>query len=46
MQIMKDAAIVPFLTQSTPLMRSERVHNAIFWPFSAEYDYSQVWLGS
>ena len=43
-QIMKDAAIVPFQTQSTPLMRSERVHNAVFWPFSVEYDYSNVWL--
>ena len=45
-QIMKDAALIPFQTQSTPLMRSARVHNAIFWPFSVEYDYTQVWLGS
>jgi len=44
MQIMKDAAFVPFQTQSTPLMRSTRVHNAIFWPFSTEYDYTQIWL--
>jgi ABC-type transport system substrate-binding protein len=43
-QIMKDAALIPFQTQSTPLMRSERVHNAVFWPFSTEYDYSNVWL--
>jgi peptide/nickel transport system substrate-binding protein len=45
-QIMKDAALIPFQTQSTPLMRSARVHNAIFWPFSVEYDYTQVWIGS
>jgi ABC-type transport system substrate-binding protein len=45
-QIMKDAALIPFQTQSTPLMRSTRVHNAIFWPFSVSYDYTQVWLGS
>jgi peptide/nickel transport system substrate-binding protein len=43
-QIMKDAPIVPFQTQSTPLMRSTRVHNAIFWPFSTQYDYTNVWL--
>lgn len=43
-QIMKDAALIPFQTQSTPLMRSERVHNAVFWPFSVEYDYANVWL--
>jgi peptide/nickel transport system substrate-binding protein len=43
-QIMKDAAIIPFQTQSTPLMRSTRVHNAIFSPFSDQYDYTNVWL--
>lgn len=45
-QIMKDAPLIPFQTQSTPVMRSERVHNAIFWPFSVLYDYTQIWLGS
>jgi ABC-type transport system substrate-binding protein len=45
-QIMKDAPLIPFQTQSTPLMRSERVHNAVFWPFSVEFDYANVWLGS
>jgi peptide/nickel transport system substrate-binding protein len=43
-QIMKDAPLVPFQTQSTPLMRSTRVHNAVFWPFSSQYDYTNVWL--
>jgi len=44
MQIMKDAAIVPFQTQKTALFRSTRVHNAIFLPFSQAYDLTQVWL--
>jgi ABC-type transport system substrate-binding protein len=44
MQIMKDAAIVPFQTQKTALFRSTRVHNAIFTPFSQAYDITQVWL--
>jgi peptide/nickel transport system substrate-binding protein len=43
-QIMKDAPLIPFQTQSTPLLRSTRVHNAIFWPFSSQYDYTNVWL--
>jgi peptide/nickel transport system substrate-binding protein len=45
-QIMEDAPLIPFQTQSTPLMRSERVHNAVFWPLSDEYDYTSVWLSS
>ncbi|GID15765.1 peptide ABC transporter substrate-binding protein [Actinocatenispora rupis] len=44
LQIMKDAAFVPFQTQSTPLFRSTRVHNAIESPFTAAYDITQVWL--
>ncbi len=43
-QAMKDAVIVPFQTQSTPLMRSERVHNAIELPSSVQYDVTQIWL--
>ena len=43
-QIMKDAAIVPFQTQKTALFRSSRVKNAIFSPFSQNYDVTQVWL--
>ena len=43
-QIMNDAAIVPFQTQKTALFRSTRVHNAIFQPFSQAYDITQVWL--
>jgi ABC-type transport system substrate-binding protein len=44
MQIMKDAAIVPFQTQKTALFRSSRVHNPVFLPFSQNYDITQVWL--
>ena len=43
-QIMKDAAIVPFQTQKTALFRSSRVRNAIFLPFSQNYDLTQIWL--
>ncbi|MBV8445954.1 MAG: ABC transporter substrate-binding protein, partial [Candidatus Dormibacteraeota bacterium] len=45
-QVMADAAFIPFQTQLTPLMRSSRVHNAIFLPFSASYDLSQLWVSS
>jgi len=44
-QIMKDAAIIPFQTQSNPIYRSTRVHNAIYIPTTGEYDYTNVWLG-
>ena len=41
---MADAALIPLLTQLTPLFRSRRVHNAIFLPVSGGYDITQVWL--
>lgn len=44
MQVMKDAAFVPFQTQSTPLFRSTRMHNAIELPGSISYDITQIWL--
>lgn len=43
-QIMKDAAIVPFMRQDTPLTRSSRVHNALYMQTSALYDYGNIWL--
>jgi ABC-type transport system substrate-binding protein len=43
-QVMKDAAIVPFLSQSENIFHSTRVHNAIFVPFSNSYDLTQIWL--
>ena len=42
--IMRDAAIVPFQTQQTAIFHSSRVHNAIYLPFSQNYDVTQVWL--
>ncbi|WP_202862544.1 ABC transporter substrate-binding protein [Antricoccus suffuscus] len=44
MQVMKDAAFVPFQTQSTPIFRSTRVHNALELPSSVNYDITQIWL--
>jgi hypothetical protein len=44
MQIMRDAAIVPFQTQKTVIFHSSRTHNTIFLPFSQNYDITQVWL--
>jgi ABC-type transport system substrate-binding protein len=46
LQVMKEAAFIPYQTQLTPLFRSARVHNAIFIPFSEGYDYTQMWLSS
>jgi ABC-type transport system substrate-binding protein len=45
-KVMADAPFIPFMTQLTPLMRSTRVHNAIFLPFSDSYDITQIWLSS
>jgi ABC-type transport system substrate-binding protein len=42
--VMQDAAIVPFQTQQTAIFHSSRVHNAIFLPFSQNYDVTQLWL--
>jgi ABC-type transport system substrate-binding protein len=44
LQIMKDAAFIPFQTQQTAIFHSSRVHNAIFLPFTQNYDITQVWL--
>ena len=46
MQVMKDAAFIPFQTQLTALFHSSRVHNAIFLPFSEQYDITSIWLSS
>jgi peptide/nickel transport system substrate-binding protein len=44
MQIMQDAAFIPFKTEKIPLFHSTRVHNAIYSPFSQQYDLTQIWL--
>jgi peptide/nickel transport system substrate-binding protein len=45
LQIMRDAAIVPIETQKLPIFHSSRVHNAIYSPFSENYDITNLWLG-
>jgi len=44
MQIMRDAAIVPIETQRLPLYHSSRVHNAVYSPFSENFDVTNLWL--
>jgi peptide/nickel transport system substrate-binding protein len=46
MQIMKDAAIVPFMAQKTPWYHSSRVKNTIWVPITQSYDYTNLWLSS
>ena len=46
MQVMKDAPFIPFQTQLTAIFHSSRVHNAIFVPFSEQYDITSIWLSS
>jgi peptide/nickel transport system substrate-binding protein len=43
-QVMKDAAIVPFMTQDTVLFAGTRVHNLIYNPLAAQYNPTQLWL--
>jgi ABC-type transport system substrate-binding protein len=45
-KIMADAAFIPFQTQLTAIFRSTRVHNAIYIPFTEQYDITQIWLSS
>jgi peptide/nickel transport system substrate-binding protein len=46
MQIMQDAAIVPIINQQTAVFHSSRVQNAVFFPFSQQFDITSVWLKS
>jgi peptide/nickel transport system substrate-binding protein len=43
-QIMRDAAIIPIETQRLPLFHSSRVQNAIYSPFSENFDVTNLWL--
>ena len=43
-QIMKDAAIVPFMNNNVPLYHSSRVKNAIYMPVAQQFDPTQIWL--
>ena len=44
MQIMKDAVVVPILSQKTPVFHSSRVQNFVFLPSSQQGDVTNVWL--
>jgi len=44
MQVMKDAVIVPFTNQNTPVYHSSRVKNAIWSWINQLYDPTQLWL--
>ena len=44
MQVMKDAVIVPFTNQNTPVYKSTRVKNAIWSWTNQLYDPTQLWL--
>jgi peptide/nickel transport system substrate-binding protein len=44
MQVMKDAVIVPFTNQNTPVYHSSRVKNAIWSWLNQLYDPTQLWL--
>lgn len=46
MQIMKDAAIVPFMAQKTPWYHSSQVKHAIWLPIAQQFDYTNLWLSS
>ncbi len=43
-QIMKDAAIVPFMNNNVPLYHSARVKNAIYAPSTQQFDVTELWL--
>jgi peptide/nickel transport system substrate-binding protein len=44
MQIMKDAAIVPFMAQKTPWYHSSRVKGATWLPIAQQFDFTNLWL--
>jgi peptide/nickel transport system substrate-binding protein len=43
-QVMKDAAIVPFMTQDVVLFASPKVHNLIYSPLAEQWNPTQLWL--
>jgi len=42
--VMEQAPFIPFMGQLTNLMHSSSVHNALYNPFSAQYDLADIWL--
>jgi peptide/nickel transport system substrate-binding protein len=43
-QVMKDAVIVPFMTQDTPLFASSRLRGLIYSPIAELYNPTQIWI--
>ena len=41
---MKDAAIVPFITQDAVLFAGTRVHGLIYSPIAGQYNPTQLWV--
>ena len=42
--VMAQAPFIPFMGQLTNLMHSSSVHNALYNPFSAQYNLADIWL--
>ena len=42
--VMEQAPFIPFMGQLTNLMHSKTVHNALYNPFSAQYNLADIWL--
>ncbi|MGO8685580.1 MAG: ABC transporter substrate-binding protein [Candidatus Dormibacteria bacterium] len=42
--VMAQAPFIPFMGQLTNLMHASTVHNALYNPFSAQYNLADVWL--
>jgi peptide/nickel transport system substrate-binding protein len=42
--VMEQAPFIPFMGQLTNLMHSSSVHNALYNPFSAQYNLDEIWL--
>jgi ABC-type transport system substrate-binding protein len=43
-QVMRDAAFIPFMTQATPLYHSSKVHNVIYNAQASDYDLFNCWV--
>ena len=43
-QVMKDAAIVPFMTQDVVLYANPRLHNLVYSPLAEQWNPTQLWI--
>jgi hypothetical protein len=44
--VMKDAPWVPLYTEFYPTYHSARLHGYVYFPFSFNCDFTQVWISS